>query len=153
MHLKGEIIISMGVIAAVSFFAGFNAGRFSPMGEQTGELVSNSEIDSAASSTAINLQREELVEQEKPDLEIIKDSVLFEPEKDTMAYIVGEVRNNSSGVKKYIYIKFTLYDESGAQVGYVNESTQDLGSGELWKFKIAIPYDGVVSYKLTKLTD
>ena len=69
-------------------------------------------------------------------------------------YVEGTIKNNSSEKYSYAQVTFTLYDESGAQIGTAMDNINDLEPGGTWKFKAIClaPSGNVASYKLSEIT-
>ncbi len=49
--------------------------------------------------------------------------------------IKGALKNTGSRSYSYVSVSFTLYDESGANIGQALANMNDLAPGETWKYK------------------
>lgn len=83
------------------------------------------------------------------DLEVVEHKAQSE---QYSRYIVGTVKNNSNKKYRYAEIRFTLHDESGAQVGSAMTNTTDLDANGIWKFKAVIIDKRATNYKLVGVT-
>lgn len=69
----------------------------------------------------------------KPDLELMDKTTKYE---DDSIYVVGDIRNNSQNSYSSVYVSVNLYGEDGnTRVGSAIDSIDNLGVGEIWKFK------------------
>ena len=77
-----------------------------------------------------------------------------EGNKDNYGYITitGEIKNNTNKTYAYAQVTFTLYDESGAQVGTVMDNINDFEANGVWKFKAIGLSNGCTTYKCTGIT-
>lgn len=67
------------------------------------------------------------------------------------AEITGTVENRTGKRLRYVEIRFTLHDKSGAQVGSTFTNTTDLEDGAKWNFRAFTTRD-FETYKVTDLT-
>lgn len=80
------------------------------------------------------------------DEQIVKDGYT--------AKVTGTFTNNSGTEMSYVQVSYTLFDESGAQVGTALANTNNLADGGTWKFEAlatATP-DKIASFKLGDVT-
>ena len=77
-----------------------------------------------------------------------------EGNKDTYGYITitGEIKNNTNKLYTYAQVTFTLYDESGAQVGTAMDNINNFEANGTWKFKAIGIANGSATYKCTGIT-
>lgn len=82
------------------------------------------------------------VEKEEPgDLVIVSSKWEFDEEQGINANhmdVIGEVKNTSNKVYRYVELYITLLDDSGAQVGTKLTNTVNLHPGQSWKFSVPI---------------
>jgi hypothetical protein len=64
--------------------------------------------------------------------------------------IIGKVKNNSERNLSGVRIEFTVYNEKGAQIAIVFQSTYDLKPGGIWNFALLVTHD-VEKAKLKRL--
>jgi hypothetical protein len=131
------LFIVLGVFAAVtaiSVLITLNSGRYpAPSSSPT---KSASEIPGASSKV--------------DDLELLDWK--WERGDYDIRYLVGRVKNNSSRDYSYVQISINLYDKGKALVGSTMTNVNDLGSGEIWKFKAMVSEDSAYTAKLKSLT-
>ncbi|MEN6567598.1 MAG: FxLYD domain-containing protein [Veillonellales bacterium] len=128
-----QIISGIIVVACVVFFFNSYSRSFVPQSQQSKNTVS-----------VITQQT-----QQANDLEVVEHKAQSEQHS---RYIVGTVKNNSNKKYRYAEIRFTLHDESGAQVGTAMTNTADIEANAVWKFKALIVDERATSYKLAGVT-
>lgn len=91
------------------------------------------EIRADAAARAVKARREaaEKVDATKP-LQLIDSSGTYNASSTT---ITGRVRNNTGRTFRYAQITFSLFDSDGTRVGTALANINDLGPGEIWKFR------------------
>jgi hypothetical protein len=86
---------------------------------------------------------------EKPALELVNQKSISDR---YFWYISGEVKNNSSHQYSYAQITFSLYDNSGAQVGTAVDNINNLEPYGIWKFKAMVSDERAKKYRFSELT-
>lgn|ERR1019366_8487518 len=71
---------------------------------------------------------------------------------DGVIAIVGKVRNNSDKTYRYVSIRFSLYDKSGAQVGTALAGISGLNALGTWKFRAVVAEKDAANFELQKLS-
>ncbi|MCL6590705.1 MAG: FxLYD domain-containing protein [Firmicutes bacterium] len=85
----------------------------------------------------------------KPDLELLSDEVTSD---DYCSYITGQVKNNSAKEYTYAEIRFTLYDESGAEIGTAMDDISNFEAGGIWNYKALVTKAGATQYSFKELS-
>lgn len=67
-------------------------------------------------------------------------------------YITGVIKNNTNTDKGYIQVSFTLYDADGNNIGTAWTNTNNLKSGETWKFEAIILEDDVATFEIDEIS-
>lgn len=86
-----------------------------------------------------------------PDLEVL--SYDHEPERYGGGYIVGRVRNNTSRSYGYVQVQINILDSSGnTVVGSTLDNMNNLGPGEIWRFRAPVLTEGRFRYRIEDVT-
>lgn len=84
----------------------------------------------------------------RPDLEVLSYTT---ETQGYIRYVTGEVRNNAKRKYGYIQIEINLYS-GGALVGSTLDNVNNLGTGDIWKFKAPIFETNADQYKIINVS-
>ena len=84
----------------------------------------------------------------KPDLELLESSG---SSNDFSTSNTGRIRNNTSQKYTYVQVLFNVFDSNQNRVGTALSNINNLGPGEVWKFKAIYFGTGGERFNLNKI--